>query len=194
MKNVFKNMFTKRKRMTQEDLLKKFDIVVENFSGAEENLLTKETLLLSYQGNSRKRSITTHFGEQNLDKINWKIFVRKQEVEALNHENKNLFQALETYLVSSLKDYGLDLLRVRNELINNLYNIEVDFKQKYRNDDFFSDLKDLSKKVEELDGSLKLYKSKSGREAWKLILSVDENIQPAGRKDSLAADSIEHGV
>lgn len=183
MKNLLKRIFNKPQRMSQEDLLRKFDVVIDEFNGTEENLLTKETMLLNFQGNARKRIVKTHFGEKELIKINWKSMVRKQEIEALNHENKDLFLALENYLISSLQDYGLTIRRIQNGIDGEFFNIEVDFKQKYRNDDFFNDLKELSQKVEELSGSIKLYKSKKKESGvWKLILSIDKRIKPAQKQ------------
>ena len=190
MKKLLNRMFNKPKRMSQSELLSKFEMVVDSFTGAEENLLTKETLLLSYQGANKVRTVNTHFGEMKLERINWKSLVRKQEVEALNHKNQNLFNALESYLISSLEDYGLNLKKVKNEIDGEKFNIEVDFKQNFRNDDFFNDLKELSQKVEELDGSLKLYKSKKvDCGIWKLILSVDKNIQPTRTETELVGEA-----
>lgn len=181
MKKLLEKIFSKKRSVRNFDLLEKFNLVVESFNGAEENLLTKETMLLSFQADSLKKSIDTHFGTKELNRINWKASIRKHEIEALNIKNKDLFVALENYLISSLRDYGLNLYAVKTSVVANKYQISVDFKQEFHNDELFSDLKELSQKIEELEGSLCLYKSKSAKIIWRLILSVDKDIRPKQR-------------
>lgn len=183
--DFLKKIFRVRKGISKDLLLDKFEKVVDGFNGSEVALLAKETVLLSYQGNKKERNLKTHMGEKRLELINWKSVVRSQEVEALNHDNQNIFLALENYLRSSLEDYGLDIKKVKNEIVEDLYNVEVDFKQPFRNDDFFNDLKELSSKVAELDGKLKLYKSKNVESGiWKLVLSVNKNIRLSKRRSN----------
>ena len=177
--NIFKRFSRKQRPMSQKELLSKFELISETFNKTEESTLTSETILLSYQSSLEARQLKTHEGIKSLSRFNWKKNIRKQEVEALTVENSNFFNSLENYFASLLMDIGMDIKRMVHSVNDQSYQIELDFKQPFRNEDFFSELSDLSRKVEEFSGNLRLYKSKDPEEAlWKLVLSVDKTLRP----------------